>query len=487
MTFRRILMPSVLVLLAGCAAVGPDYERPALTLPKQFITPLEARGEPVISFDEAAAASDRTWWREMGDPVLGELVDMALRGNLDLRIAASRVREFEARLQSTESQQYPKLEASGGFSRERVTEKGAVPLPLGVAPTNNSFVFGLRASWELDIWGRVRRSDEAAMADLLSSKEDREALVTSLVAQVASTYVQLVALDTDLVLSNERVKLLGKRLALLEKKAAGGSATEVDVTRARAELESATAVLPAKEHEVAKLEYALSSLLGSEPKRLQRGPGLQSLRLPAVPAGLPSELLARRPDIRRAEQNLIAANARIGVARSQYFPTISLTALAGAASANLADLTLRSANTGSLGAGILGTLFDGGRIEGDVKQAEAVRAELVDTYKSVILQSLREVEDAIDWRRKSIERLQGLDRLRATQEKLSVLATRRYQGGSSTLLEVFDAELTVVDGKMAQAQTQRDLMSAGIAMYRALGGGWVAKASETSTASADVK
>lgn len=462
----RLMLAVAVVMASGCAS-GPDYERPAVDLPSAFSRPVAT-----LPAGEADPA-DRRWWQSFGDPALEALIETAVAGNRNLRVAVARLQEYQARAESVSAERYPTLGYRAGAGRERMSERRAIPLPLGVSPTNNQFEAGLVARWELDLWGRLKRADEVALAELLSAEESRRAVVMTLVADVASGYVQLLRLDAELAALDRMAALREAQIELQTRMVAGGAATELAVDRTRALLAFNRGVAARVQRARDETENALNFLAGRPSGPIARERTLDQLQPPGVPGGLPSDLLSRRPDVRRAEQDLIAANARIGVVRSRFLPSISLTAALGGASTSLSDLTLRSANTGLLGLELLGTLFDFGRLEGEVKVAEAQRLQLAEAYAAAAAQALREVEDALVARARTAEREKAdLARTEALQ-RVAALQRTRLEGGSATALDVLAADLEASEAAMDGLQARHDGVAASIALFKAMGGGWI--------------
>jgi len=467
-TPRRLLLAAsaTAALLSSACTLGPNYQRPPVDMAPQWRSTY-APGEVTLS---------SAWWRSFGDPALDELVRTALDENKDLRIAVARIAQFDARLQISEAAKYPQVNADGSRQRITLSQQRPVPLPDKVAPTNNQYELGYSASWEIDLWGRVRRSNEAALAELLAVKENREAVVLTLVTDVVATYLSLLQLDQQLVLMRERVANRESLWRLLENKAAGGAIAAVLVSVAQAAYEEARAELPLKEYEIAQLENQLSVLVGSNPERIRRGQRFDALKLPGIPAGLPSDLLQQRPDIRRAEQDLIAANARIGVAKAQYFPTLSLTGGAGYASTELRNFGQLTSNFWSYGPLIAGAIFDGGRIAGGVREAEARQQELVFAYQRAIQAAFREVNDALAKHRLLGDRITvQMAQIAATREAARQ-ARKRYDGGYTSYQEVLDTEALVLQSQIMQLSARGTQLDALIAVFRTMGGGWTAQA-----------
>ena len=325
------------MLLSGCT-VGPDYVRPGLDLPETFR--FEER--------EARDLANTAWWTQFRDPVLQELIRIALVQNKDLRIATARIEEFAGRFRSTRADLFPQIGYSVSAAGQRSTEVGPVPLAPGMDNPESLYDTLFTVTWELDVWGRIRRLSEAARAELLASEEGRRGVILTLVSGVAGGYVNLRDLDKQLAISHRTVKTREEALQLFERRFKGRVISEVELAQVRSEYEAAVATIPQIETAIAQNENALSVLLGRGPGAIRRARSIDELALPDVPAGLPSELLARRPDLRQAEQNLIAANARIGAARALYYPRIALTGLFGFSSVELSDLFIGSAHTWQL-------------------------------------------------------------------------------------------------------------------------------------------
>ncbi len=453
---NRALPLLLLLLLAGCT-VGPDYRRPDIEMPDAW------RVAPT----EASAIANARWWQHFGDPVLDELIETALHNNRDLRIAAARVDEYAARLGVTRSALFPQLDYGAGASRR---EAGS-GVPGGSSGT--LYEATLNLGWELDIWGRIRRASEAARADLLAAEEGRRAVILSLVSAVATGYVQLLNLDRQLAIARDTVKSRAESVRLFELKYRGGVISELELAQVRSEYEQAAVQVPSLARQIALLENALSVLLGRNPGPIPRGRTLDELRLPPVPAGLPSDLLLRRPDIRAAEQRLIAANARIGVARARYLPTLSLTGLFGQSSAELDNLFASAGNLWQIGAGMVGPLFTGGRLESEVAASEAVRRQLLETYLDAIQTAFREVNDALVSVVRRREELAARGRQVAALRMYANKARARYNEGYVSYIEVLDAERRLFDIELLYEQNRADLYAALVSLYKAMGGGWI--------------
>jgi multidrug efflux system outer membrane protein len=458
---RFILTGSLALLGAGCATVGPDYVRPAVEAPAVY------RGS-ADGASEAAATSfaDQHWDAVFTDDALQGLIRTALERNYDVRIAASRILQAQAQFGLARADRFPTVEADASAQAQHGTVINGNRLPtVGVGQ------FGATVGWNPDFWGKYRRASEAARAEILASEWGRRAIVSSLVSSVASSYFDLRALDSELDISQRTLSSREESLRLTEVREQGGATSLVDVRQAEQLVITARGQIVELQRRIEQNENALQLLLGGNPGPVERGEALvDQPHAPEVPAGLPSTLLDRRPDIQQAEQLLVAANAEIGVARAAYFPDISLTGSGGVASTSLANLF--TAGTWSVAASALQPVFNAGRNRSRVELATARRQEAELEYLSTIQNAFREVSDALTGYRRFRE-------LRETQEALVVaaqdarrLADLRYQGGATSYLEVLDSETRLFSAQLGLVQAQLDEQTAFVEIYRALGGGW---------------
>ena len=457
------------VLLAGCT-VGPNYKRPVVQVPAGF------RGLAPLPEDQAKSLADLKWFEVFQDEQLQQLVRTALAHNYDLRDAVTRVEEARANLGITRANQFPQANASGDLDVTRISRNGSLPLPASFVPNQNRNYgqAGLNLlSYEIDLWGRLRRSTEAARANLLNTEENRKAVVTTVVSDVATDYLQLRELDFELEISQ---RTLGNRqdfLRLTQDRARGGVATLLDLRQAEQLVDTAAASIPTLQQQIEQEENAMSLLLGKNPGRIERGRGFLEQELPPeVPPGLPSELLERRPDIRAAEQALIAANANIGVAKAAYFPQISLSGFIGGQSNQLSSLFVGRNGAWTFTPQINQPIFAAGRIKNGVRLAEAERNQSQVAYEKAIQTAFREVSDALIAHQRTRES-------RVEQEKLvSALADRkrlayvRYQGGVDTQLNALDADRDLFQAELSLAQIRYSELASVVRVYKALGGGW---------------
>lgn len=461
---RRLATLMLAASLCACM-VGPDYRRPDVGAPAAWR--LEAA--------EAGAISNVAWWEQFQDPVLSKLVHTALENNKDLQIATANVDRAFAQYGITRSALAPQVDANAAAGRQRASETSALPATPGHQVAND-YNLGLSASYELDVWGRLRRATESARAGLLASEEGRRTVVLSVVSAVADGYIQLRALDRQLEIAQGTVQSFREAARLQKIRFDEGAVPESDYRQAESQHRAAAAQVPELERLIARQENFISVLLGGNPAPIARGSTIDALLFPSIPAGLPATLLERRPDIRQAEQNLIGANADIGVAKAAYYPRISLTAALGLESAELSDLFKGASKTWSFGAGITQPIFNAGRIRNQVKQAEALQRESLAVYQKSIISAFEEVEDALVDRAKfSLAREEQAANVAALQ-RFRDLADLRYHEGATIYLEVATAEESLFNAQLAYVNVQSQLFQSYANLYKAMGGGWVADA-----------
>ncbi|RJF93849.1 efflux transporter outer membrane subunit [Sphingomonas cavernae] len=453
--------------VAGCTQ-GPDYQRPTVAVPAAY------RSDDTIPSSSASDTS--TWWHAFGDEVLDSLVRECIANNRDLRIATARVDEFTAILAGTRSQGFPQVGYGVSASRQRASERGSVSFPTGVDPVSSSYSTVLSASWEIDLWGRIRRETEAARANLLSTEEARRGVVLTLVASVVAGYVTLLDLDSRLQIAEATVAGRKQSVSIFQMRLEGGWVSDFEMSQVLAEYESAVAAIPELEKSIAQQEHALSTLLGRNPGPIARGQDLRALQAPVVPVGLPAELLTRRPDILQAEQQLVASNALIGAARALYFPRISLTGLGGFASAALESLFAGPARTWSFAGDVAGPLFTGGGVTAVTHQAEARREQALAAYELTVQNAFREVEDSLTAVRSSRKTEASIARRVETLRRGVALAHERYDNGYSDYLDVLDTERSLFSAELSLAAARGDSYRALVNLYRVLGGDWIDQA-----------
>jgi multidrug efflux system outer membrane protein len=422
---------------------------------------------------DARDTANTAWWRAFGDPALDGLIDEALAHNWDARIAAANVDAAAAVLTQVQAPLYPQIGYGAEGLRERVTESGTTPLPALARNPRNGFQVLAGASWEVDLWGRLRRQSEAAGANLLGTEEARRGVILSLVGTVASSYLELLGLDEQLAVAKKTQATYRESLRLFELQFKYGQVSEMNVAQARSQYETATAQIPGIERQIAQLENALSLLVGRNPGPIARGKTIKTLAGPAVPAGVPSQLLERRPDVLQAEQQLVAANAQIGAAKALYFPSISLTGALGSASSQLSDLFSGPARTWNFAGSIVGPIFTAGAISGQVAQAEAGQRAAADNYQRVVQGAFADVSNALVDRQKLVEQLAAQQKLVAALRDYTRLARIQYDGGYVPYSTVLQAEQQLFPAELALATTRAASLSALVSIYKALGGGWV--------------
>jgi multidrug efflux system outer membrane protein len=456
--------------LAGCASVGPDYKRPAVPTASQWRTPTEGIG----------SLADLEWWQLFQDSSLRELIEIALDENKDLRLAVARVAEARAQLAVTRAAQFPQVDAQGSYTNQRFSQRsfpltalGSSPGASGVDVQQDFYRTGLDLSFELDLWGRLRRATEAARADLLASGENTRTVLTTLISDVAQAYFTLLELDREANVDRQTLASRQASLELVRRRFDDGLTSELDVRRAEQELAAAAAAVPDIERRIAQTENRVSILLGRNPGSIARGMALDAQRLPPhVPADLPSALLERRPDIRQAEQKLISANAHIGEAKAAFFPRISLTGMFGLESASLSELFTGPARAWQVGPTVTFPIFHGGQLRGNLHAAEARQQQALIQYQQAIQQAFREVDDALVFRAKAGDiRTQQEARVQAAARALDI-ANLRYINGLGNYLDVLDAQRQLFSAQVDLAGTTRDQLTAVVQIYKALGGGW---------------
>src|SRR5882762_499702 len=453
--------------LSACM-VGPDYQRPEVEIPPAWR----------LGATEAGEISNIAWWEQFQDPALSTLVRTALENNKDLQIATASVDQAFAQYGITRSALAPQVDAGASAAKQRLSETtGPVRVPSALA-TFNDYSVNLSASYELDVWGRLRRATESARANLLGSEEGRRTVVLTLVSAVADGYIQLRALDRQLEIAQRTSQSLGEAARLQQVRFQEGAVPESDYRQAESQYETAAAQVPELERQVARQENFISVLLGRNPGPIARGREIEALLFPAVPDGLPASLLERRPDIRQAEQNLIAANADIGVAKAAYFPRISLTAALGFESAALSDLSKHTSRFGAIGAGATLPIFNAGRIRNQVALAEAFQREALSSYQKSILVGFQEVEDALIDRTKFSQAREVQASNVAALQRFRNLAALRYKEGATIYLEVANAEQSLFNAQLAYVATQSQLFQSYANLYKAMGGGWDAQVEE---------
>ncbi len=463
-----LLAFGLLAALAGCT-VGPDYKRPTVETPATYHNPVDATAPAGTN-----SFGDLGWWEVFQDHQLTAYLGEALTNNWDIKIAAARVLQAEAALRVTRSQYFPNVNAGGDWWTTRASEKGPSPVPSNLNPQREyGDVFASMPAYEVDLWGRIRRANEAARARLFATQDAQRTVRQTLVAQVATVYLELLALDYDLEIAQRTYQARTNSLVLTAAREEGGVAAMQDVAQAKILVYGAEASIVDIQRRREQQENALSVLLGRKPGSIQRGEAFTAKQVRAqVPSGLPSSLLERRPDIRFAEQQLIAANADIGQAKAAFYPQITLTGFYGYQTIALSDLFSAPARTWQFGPAVTMPLFTGGRLRGNLKIAQAQFEESLASYQRSVQNAFREVSDSLIAYQRSREfRSRQEERTQANREATQ-LANIRYDGGVTSYLEVLYNEQELFTAELNLAQAQLNELLSVVSLYRALGGGW---------------
>ncbi len=457
----RRLSAFLALLLAGCA-IGPDYQRPAIVEPPTY----REQTTPA----EAASFADLPWWDVFQDEALRSLIGEALANNYDLRRAAERVEEARAFAGIARSEFFPQI--GGEFDATRGTN-AVLGAPSPGAPRDNSFLLAAGMAWEIDVWGRIRRTNEAARAQLFAAEAFRRGVVLSLTSDVAATYFELLGLDLELEVARQNVDAFTKMRDLFERKFTGGVDSKLGMLRAEASLASTAATIPQLERRIIEAENRLSVLLGRPPGPIARGKSLlEQYSPPQIPVGVPAQLLERRPDVLEAEQQVISANALVGVSLSNFLPRIGLTGLVGGVSTELSDVLQKRNAMWSI-AGVATTpIFQGGAIYYGWEEAKAQWGQTALAYESTVLAALRDVSDSLTAREKlAAVRDQQARAVEALNESVRI-STIRYTDGKANYFEVLNAQQDLFPAEAELVRTERDQLIAIVQIYRALGGGW---------------
>jgi multidrug efflux system outer membrane protein len=449
-------------LLTGCT-VGPNYHRPVVQSPAAF---RDLSDNPQAQAQTASYA-DLKWWQVFQDPQLQELIRTALKQNYDLQLATERINAARAQLAITRSSQFPQVQGNGNFSGGKESN---------FQTRFNFLTLAADAAFQLDLFGKLRRATEASRAELLATEDARQTVILTLVSDVASDYFALLQLDLQLQITHDTVAAQEASVKLTNLRLDHGVATKLDVLQAQQVLDTANAQIPDLERQIAQEENAISILLGNYPQAVPRGPALVEQKLPPeVPAGLPSTLLERRPDIREAEQILVASNAEIGVAKAQFFPQISLTGSGGGAfgrSSAFSGLMSSQVGTWSYGAQVSQPIFTAGALRGNLRLAESQHQQALIAYKQAIQHAFGDVSDAlIGYQKDRQVRVRQEETVADLQESVR-LSNMRYRGGTTTYLEVLDGQRSLFAAELTLAQARGTEYQSLVQLYRSLGGGW---------------
>jgi multidrug efflux system outer membrane protein len=484
-TAIRLAPLALLLGLSGCT-LGPDYARPGIDSPSAW----RKLPPPVVTNTAAVVdATNTLWWTQFGDPALDALVAEALAGNLDIRIAAARVDQFLGALGATRSQLFPQLGYGVNLSTVQASRLGVPPLPPGADPTFGLFEGALSASWQMDLFGRIRRQSEAAQAQVYASEQGQRGVVLTLVSNIATSYIALRALDRQLEIAKATAANFEKTAHIFDLRFKQGIISKTEVMQINSQVQQARTAIPAFEQAIAAQENLISILLGRNPGPIPRGKTIDELLVPQIPANLPSTLLERRPDVLQAEQNLVAANANVGAARALYYPNISLTGLLGTISTDFSRILSSDSTAYSLGASITGPIFTFGAIKGQNNAADAVREQALLGYRLTVLNAFRETNDALIGSAKKAEEVAAQQLRVDALREFARLAALRFDNGLTGYLEVIFAENELFVAELNATRLRTERQAQVINVYRAMGGGWVdlaaAKARQPIVASAE--
>jgi multidrug efflux system outer membrane protein len=446
---------AALAALSGCT-VGPKYRRPVVDVPGTF----RNETNPLPS---TASLGDEKWWTVFQDQELQTLIRTALQKNYDVQIAASRILQAQAQLGITRSSEFPAISADAGYSTEKIPSFGGF----------NFLQLQALVSWDIDFWGKYRRASEAARASLLADEWNRRQVISTMVENVASAYFQLRELDLELEIAQHTLASRQQSLKLTQMLFNGGAAAQLDVRQAEQLVETAAETIPDTERQIAQQEDLISTLLGENPQDIPRGRALVDQPLPAtVPAGIPSHLLERRPDVRQAEERLVAANAEVGVAKAQFFPDLPLTASGGVESGALAHLLRASSSAWNVAAPVTQPVFSGGKLKSNLRLAQAEKQEAAITYRQAVQQAFRQVSDSLIANTKYREFREHQQLLTTAAQDAAHLSEQRYQGGVASYLEVLTNETNYFSAELNLARARLNERLSVVQLYNALGGGW---------------
>jgi len=472
MSILSLMIVGILALSLSSCNEGPEYKRPSMDMPSAFRSAGDAFLKPDKE-DVKEHLGDMFWWKFFNDDVLKDIIATAVVQNYDLKMASERILEYQARVGLARASQFPTVGATGSFATNKVSEVGPTPFTPGAVNNTYSSSLGILASYEADFWGRFSKSTQAARATLLATEEGRNVTLMTLVSSVASSYIALRELDLELEIARQTLESRKISLDLVTARQEGGVATMMDVDQAKSLYLDAKKTITQIEQQIMLQENTLSNLMGASPMPMPRGkPLTEQISTDPIPVGLPSSLLLSRPDIRKAEATLIAANANIGVARAAYYPQITLTGYGGTQSKQLANLLSARSYNWSLAANILQPIFDAGAIRSNVAITESQQRQAVISYQQTIQNSFKDVSDAlISFQKGSLYQKQQQEYTDTLADQ-SYLAKLRYEGGVSSYLEVLDTERQFFQAELELAQAKGNVFQSLISLYKSLGGGW---------------
>ena len=462
---KKIVLLLMAAFLPGCALLGPDYQRPAFSLPAFF-------GDDAVSESQMQLNTENPWWTHYQDAVLNDLVAKALENNTDIKQSVARIEEADAFMREVGSALLPSVNLDAGGSRSRITELGPNPQFVGNTPIRDNYNIRLGTSFELDFWGKLRRAKESARAQALASRYARDTVALSLAGLISSNYLQLRSLDSQIVVAEDSLRSRDESLELTKRRLEGGVSSALDVHQAEVASAALAALIVELKRKRAISEHQLALLTGEFDLKVAAG-DIKQLPLPPLPpAGLPSALLESRPDVRQAEEQLVALNANIGVARAAMVPTISLTAAYGGESAELSDVLKSAARIWSGGLSLNLPVFDGGRLSSRLDQATAQQKQALAGYVGAVRTAFQEVNDALVNVRQNAEREALLDSGQVSAKKALEISNNRYQSGYSAYIDVLDSQRVYNDAALAYIESRQARLMASVELFKALGGGW---------------
>jgi len=454
----RIVLAGLMFVVSGCM-LGPDYRTPEVETPERFKQPAK-EGESIANLD---------WWNLFDDPNLRDLINLALEENKELAIAVSRIEEARARYGFVRADLYPQID--GGAAVSRGNPFGAI---LPNAATTDVYSLAADFSWEIDLFGKLRRSNEAARAELLATEEARRTVTIGLIADVASSYLLLRDFDTRLEISQRTLQGRQESLEIIQARFDQGIVPMLDVNQAEIEEYDAAAQVASFQRSIIEAENLINVLVGRNPEAIfARRAGVVDMAPPEVPAGLPSELLERRPDVREAAQSLAAQTAQVGIAEALRFPSLSLTGTLGLASNDLSDLNSGDSKIWNIGASFFGPIYNAGKNKRRVEVEVARTEQVLRRYELTVLQALREVEDALAGIRTYYDEALARQRQVTAARSASTLSRARYDGGVTSYLEVLESDRSLFRAELAESAVRREQLVSYVELYKALGGGWI--------------
>lgn len=458
MTVRQLMLGMAAGTLAGCM-VGPDYQRPDIAMPVAYRAHLITTSSQV----------DGPWWNQFGSPTLSSLVKEGLANNLDLQRATARIEQFRGQLRTVRAGLFPQLGLSAGAKRALSDQFVDTPL-AGFDGIGNQYQSGLNASWEIDLWGKLRRQSEAASAQLLGAQYAQRGVALTLASSISEGYLNLLALDEQLAIAEQTAQARKDALAIFQKRYDRGVIRQIDFSQAQNDYWATQAAIPPLRAKVSSAENSLSVLLGRNPGPIVRGERLSSLRTPAVPSVLPATLLSRRPDLLQAEQAVVASNAMIGAAQALYLPDLNLSGMIGFSRGESGQLFESASKVWNLALGLNQTVFDAGAISGQVLQAKSEYQQSVLAYKGAVQSALADVNDALVGTRESAAQLAAVEQQVTALQTYSLQARRLYEGGYSTYLDVTTSEEKLFDGQLQEVNSRLAALNAFNSLYLAVGG-----------------